>query len=91
MTSRVTATGMDGISENGSQDEIFPHKSDQSGVIMVTTEVEHQVESSAESSATKTDAASRHQEELNESLERSSRMSPTKKTSGDMNWLRRSK
>lgn len=36
MTSRVTATGLDGISENGSQDEIFPHKSDQTGVIMVT-------------------------------------------------------
>ncbi|KAI1381653.1 hypothetical protein F4677DRAFT_403829 [Hypoxylon crocopeplum] len=90
MTSRVTAAGMDGISENGSQDEIFPHKSDQTGVITVTTEVQHHVESNAESATTYTDASSQHQNEPRNSTEISDRTSPTKAT-GDMNWLRRSK
>ncbi|KAI5864318.1 hypothetical protein GGS23DRAFT_595951 [Durotheca rogersii] len=60
MTSRATAVPMDALSENGSQDEIFPHKSDQNGVIMVTTELQHHVESQAESATTFTDASSQH-------------------------------
>ncbi|KAI1388236.1 uncharacterized protein F4822DRAFT_428858 [Hypoxylon trugodes] len=65
MTSRVTATAtMDGISENGSQDEIFPHKSDQTGAIMVTREVQHHVESPAEGGETPPDALSQRRDEL---------------------------
>ncbi|KAI2632327.1 hypothetical protein GGR54DRAFT_635089 [Hypoxylon sp. NC1633] len=92
MTSRVTATAMDGISENGSQDEIFPHKSDQTGVITVTTEVQHQVEQNTEESSTAfTDASSQnHVDPINSKEELSDRISPTKAT-GDANWLRRSK
>ncbi|KAI1139507.1 hypothetical protein F5Y05DRAFT_325172 [Hypoxylon sp. FL0543] len=91
MTSLVTATGMDGISENGSQDEIFPHKSDQNGVIMVTTEVQHNVESNAEGAATYTNDTSRHREELREIVERSGNTSPRKESS-ELSWgLRRSK
>ncbi|KAI0843292.1 hypothetical protein F5Y06DRAFT_254584 [Hypoxylon sp. FL0890] len=90
MTSLVTAPGMDGISENGSQDEIFPHKSDQNGVIMVTTEVQHNVESNVEGAETYTDETARHRDELKNIVERSGSSSP-RKESGEMNWLRRSK
>lgn len=90
MTSLVTATGMDGISENGSQDEIFPHKSDQNGVIMVTTEVQRNVESNAGGAVTYTDDTSRHRDELRNIVERSGNTSPRKESS-ETNWLRRSK
>ncbi|XXG97780.1 hypothetical protein Hte_004092 [Hypoxylon texense] len=94
MTTRaMAATGMDGISENDSQEEIFPHSSDQTGAIVVTTEVEHRVESNTEDAGTFTmftDGISQHDGESNNSPNRSGHISPTK-THGDKGWLRRSK
>ncbi|KAL7624286.1 hypothetical protein AAE478_005846 [Parahypoxylon ruwenzoriense] len=84
----ATAACMDGISENGSQDEIFPHKSDQSGAIMVTTELRHCVESRVESTATFTDTSSQHNNEPRNSIGGPSRTSLMAKS--NTNWLRHS-
>lgn len=93
MTSHVTAAAMmDGISEHGSQEEIFPYKSDQSGGIVVTTEVQHHIEASGEGSATYTDASSQHQAELSSVIQRPEpAITSPIKSSSDMSWLRRSK
>ncbi|KAI2473485.1 hypothetical protein F4781DRAFT_192289 [Annulohypoxylon bovei var. microspora] len=95
MTSHVTAAAMDdAISESGSQDEIFPHKSDQNGVIMVTTSVQHNVESGSDSARHFSDLTSQHRHELKNIVEgqRSDHISPTKVSSGgDTRWSRRSK
>ncbi|KAI1449596.1 hypothetical protein F5Y02DRAFT_414107 [Annulohypoxylon stygium] len=94
MTSHVTAAAMeDAISENGSQDEIFPHKEDENGVIRVTTEVKHNVESGAESARHFSDLTSRHRHELKRIVERqrSNHVSTSKgNSSGDKKWFRRS-
>ncbi|KAI1766433.1 hypothetical protein GGR53DRAFT_205758 [Hypoxylon sp. FL1150] len=93
VTTHTMATVMDGISENDSQEEIFPHSNDQ-GAIVVTTEVQRHVEDNAESAKTFTlftdglpqqdENASRH------SSEKSGRNS-TNKSGADANWLRRSR
>ncbi|KAI1642179.1 uncharacterized protein F4817DRAFT_369624 [Daldinia loculata] len=90
-TSRVTATGMDAISENGSQDEIFPHKSDQMGAITVTTEVKHRVEDGEENTKAFNEALMPHHDELRSITERLDRSDSLLKGGGDMGWSRRSK
>ncbi|KAI1210700.1 uncharacterized protein F4807DRAFT_459541 [Annulohypoxylon truncatum] len=88
MTSHVTAAAIeDAVSESGSQDEIFPHKSDQNGVIRVTTEVQHNVESGSDSARHFSDLTSLHRHELKNIVER---QRSTKGNGGDKNWLRRS-
>ncbi|KAI1095376.1 hypothetical protein F5B19DRAFT_489511 [Rostrohypoxylon terebratum] len=96
MTSRITAAAMeDTISENGSQDEIFPRKEDENGVIRVTTEVKHNIETGPESARQFSDLTSRHRHELKGIVERqrSNHVSTTKgkgSGSGDKKWFRRS-
>ncbi|KAI0131350.1 hypothetical protein F4814DRAFT_445488 [Daldinia grandis] len=90
-TSRVTATAMDAISENGSQDEIFPHKSDQTGAITVTTEVQHRVEDGEENTKAFNEALMPHRDELRSITERPDRSNSPPKGGGDVGWLRRSK
>lgn len=91
MTVRATgAAGMDEISENGSQDEIFPHKSDQTGVILVTTEVQHTIESAAESAVGFTETSVQfNKETTNDTIEEPDPIAPAKKSSE--NWLRLSR
>ncbi|KAI0846565.1 hypothetical protein F5Y00DRAFT_254520 [Daldinia vernicosa] len=91
MTSRVTATGMDTISENGSQDEIFPHKSDQTGAITVTTEVQRLVEDGEENTKEFREALMPHRDELRNITERPDRSNSPPKGGSDAGWLRRSK
>ncbi|KAI0182022.1 hypothetical protein GGR52DRAFT_568228 [Hypoxylon sp. FL1284] len=65
-TSFATATTMNGVNLSDSQEDIFPYRSDQSSAIMVTTELQHHVESSMESGrkfSTFTDGMSEHQDE----------------------------
>ncbi|KAI1461201.1 hypothetical protein F4805DRAFT_477527 [Annulohypoxylon moriforme] len=95
MTSHVTAAAADDtISESGSQDEIFPHKSDQNGVIRVTTEVQHNVESGSDSARHFSDLTSQHRHELRSIVERqrSNHVSSSKGNSsgGDKKWRHRS-
>ncbi|KAI1807752.1 hypothetical protein F4811DRAFT_504440 [Daldinia bambusicola] len=90
-TSLVTAAGMDVISENGSQDEIFPHKSDQTGTIMITTEVQHRVEDGKENTKEFNRTLMPHHNELRNITERPVRNGSPAKTSNDMGWLRRPK
>ncbi|KAI1780410.1 hypothetical protein F4818DRAFT_395637 [Hypoxylon cercidicola] len=87
MTSRAVGAAMDGISENDSQEEIFPYGGDQTGAIMVTTEIQHHVESSP-GPFTFTDGLSQHDSESRHSPERTSRNSQTS-NHGDINWLPR--
>ncbi|KAI8961075.1 hypothetical protein F5Y11DRAFT_242513 [Daldinia sp. FL1419] len=91
MTSLVTATGMDVISENGSQDEIFPHKSDQTGAIMVTTEVQRRIEEGKENTKEHNERLMPHRDELRSITERTDRSHSPTKSGGDIGWLRRSK
>ncbi|KAI1106799.1 hypothetical protein F4804DRAFT_285641 [Jackrogersella minutella] len=91
IASHVTAAAMDSISESGSQDEIFPHKSDQNGVIMVTTEVKHNVESNADSTRHFPDLTSQHRHELKNIVERSNHPTSKGSNTSDTKWLRRSK
>ncbi|KAI1471449.1 uncharacterized protein F4812DRAFT_414095 [Daldinia caldariorum] len=91
MTSLVTAVGMDVISENGSQDEIFPHKSDQTGAIMITTEVQHRVEDGKENTKEYNKTLMPHHGELRNITESPDRTSSPAKISSDMGWLRRPK
>ncbi|KAI0884638.1 uncharacterized protein GGS22DRAFT_188848 [Annulohypoxylon maeteangense] len=93
MTSHVTAAAVeDTISESGSQDEIFPNKIDKNGVIRVTTEVQHNVESGSDSARHFSNLTSQHRHELKSIVERqrSNHASPTKENSCDKKWLRRS-
>lgn len=93
MTSRVVASTMGRTSTNDSQEEIFPHRSDQPGAIMVTTEVEHCIESDPESAATFTmftDGIPKHNESTISLPERSGHVSQTK-NHGGKSWSRRSK
>ncbi|KAI1474955.1 hypothetical protein F4774DRAFT_421948 [Daldinia eschscholtzii] len=91
MTSQVTASGMDVISENGSQDEIFPHKSDQTGAIMVTTEVQRRVEDGKENTKEFNESLMPHHDELRSITERPDRNTSPTKSSTDIGWLRRTK
>ncbi|KAI1083998.1 hypothetical protein F5B20DRAFT_526262 [Whalleya microplaca] len=94
MTAHATAIGAGQFSDNDSQEEIFPHKTDHNGGIMVTTEVRHDIESNNESERASTDASSQHHEGMEghatNSYDGSSR-AHVSKSGGDSKWPRLSK
>ncbi|KAI1655714.1 hypothetical protein F4813DRAFT_391289 [Daldinia decipiens] len=87
-TSRVTAMEIDAISENDSQYEIFPHKSDQTGAITVTTEVQHRVEDGEENTKEFNEALMPHRDELRNITERPDLSNSSRKSGSDAELLK---